>query len=147
MKIDILIYGVPFNEYTDVSAFGVGEIDTHKTGVITLNKPTMKKTLSNLKQVNHFIEETEKSIKEVKGWKETFCKSGEKAQELAQLNANLARHKEVKLRVLEALKSDVDLEIEELTGCAVESIEELKGVMYELQETINQMKSDEINRR
>lgn len=107
----------------------------------------MKKTLSNLKQVNHFIEETEEDIKQVKGWKETFCKSGEKAQELAQLNANLSRHKEVKLRVLEALKSDVDLEIEELTGCAVESIEQLKGVISELQETINQMKSDEINRR
>lgn len=74
----------------------------------------MKKTLSNLKQVNHFIEETEKSIKEVKGWKETFCKPGEKAQELAQLNANLARHKEVKRRVLEQLKNEIDAELETL---------------------------------
>lgn len=74
----------------------------------------MKKTLSNLKQVNHFIQETEKSIATVKGWKETFCKTGEKAQELAQLNANLSRHREVKQRILEHLKTEIDAELETL---------------------------------
>lgn len=74
----------------------------------------MKKTLSNLKQINYFISETEKSISTVKGWKETFCKSGEKAHELAQLNANLSKHREVKKMLLERLKTEIDVELETL---------------------------------
>lgn len=74
----------------------------------------MKKTLSNLKQVNHFIEETEKNIQNVKGWKEPFCKPGEKEQELAQLEAILNKHKEVKKTVLQHLIVKAQIELNNL---------------------------------
>lgn len=72
----------------------------------------MKKTLSNLKQVNHFIQETEESIKAVKANKSLHEK--EKAEKLREYNTHLNKLKETKYTVLENLQREVKFELLEL---------------------------------
>jgi hypothetical protein len=74
----------------------------------------MKKTLSNLKQVNHFIQETEEAVKKLKANKALTAK--EKDEKKREHNTHLNRLIESKITVLENLKIEVTHEIETLTA-------------------------------
>lgn len=73
----------------------------------------MKKTLSNLKQSNHFIQETEEAIKTVKSNKSLSAK--EKTEKVKEYNTHLNRLLEAKRRVLEQLKCEVEKEIQDIS--------------------------------